>query len=220
MSFPLLLAALAIGLPGTLSPGLGRARASALAALAIAALGYLGIEADVAGNAETALLLFETLAVALLLSEAADRPAVQLLAGILLAGAAATKVEGLPFVVAAAGLFLLARPEVSRPMWPATARLLVPAAVFLSVWFAFGASRGIFFGYSGYGRFLDVYPDHFPVVLAAVGRSLASTGHALPWLVPLACLLAALVLRAEPRPGNKAEIVANLQWSLGRPVDA
>src|SRR5688572_32817836 len=37
----------------------------------------------------------------------------------------------------------------------------------------------------------------------------------------LACLLAALALQAAApgRPGQ-AEIVANLQWTLGRPVDA
>jgi hypothetical protein len=194
LTFPLLLAALAIGLPGALDGRLGRSRAAAVASLAVAAIAYLGIEADVAGNAEMTLLLFETLAIALLLSETAASAPTQLLAGILLAGAAAAKVEGLPFAAAATALFVLARPEASRPFWPAAARLLLPAAAMLSAWFAFGASRRIFFGYSGYGRLLDLYPDHFRLVLSAVGRSLAATGHALPWLVPLACVLLALPL--------------------------
>jgi len=194
LTFPLLLGGLAIGLPGALGRATGSARSAALSALTVGALGYLGIEANVAGNAEMPLLLFETLAVALLLSDAAGSGAIQWLAGVLLAGATATKVEGLPFVIAAAGLFLLFRPAASRPIGPAAARLLLPAAVSLSAWFGFGASRGIFFGYSGYGRFLDIYPDHLPAVLSAIGRALTDTGHALPWLVPFAGLFAALPL--------------------------
>jgi hypothetical protein len=194
LTFPLLLGVLAIGLPGALARSLGRARAAAIAALTVAALAYLGVEADVAGNGEMTLLFFETLAVALLLSDDAARGSTQLLAGVLLAGAAASKVEGLPFVVSAAALFFLARPAASRPFWPVAARLLLPSIAMLATWFAFGASRRIFFGYSGYGRFLDLYPDHLPTVLSAVGRALWTTGHALPWLVPLACVLAALPL--------------------------
>ena len=194
LTFPLLLAALALGLPGTLSGRLGRGGAAAIAALTVCAMAYLGIEADVAGNGEMTLLFFETLAVALLLSDSAGDRATQLLAGLFLAGAAAAKVEGLVFAVTAAGLFLVARPEAARPVFAAAARLLLPAAAMLSAWFAFGASRRIFFGYSGYGRFLDLHPDHLGAVLSALGRSLAGTGHALPWLVPLACVLVALPL--------------------------
>jgi hypothetical protein len=194
LTFPLLLAALALGLPGTLSGRLGRGRAAAIAALTVSALAYLGIEADVAGNGEMPLLLFETLAVALLLSDAADERATQILAGLFLAGAAAAKVEGLVFAIAAAALFLAVRPRTGSPILPAAARLTLPAGAMLSAWYAFGASRRIFFGYSGYGSFLDLYPDHLRAVLSAVGRSLAATGHALPWLVPLGCVLLALPL--------------------------
>jgi hypothetical protein len=194
LTFPVLLAALALGLPGTLSGRLGRARAAAIAALTVSAIACLGIEADVAGNGEMTLLLFETLAVALLLSDSADEGATQLLAGLFLAGAAAAKVEGLPFAIAAAALFLFTRPRAGRALAPAAARLILPAAAMLSAWFAFGATRRIFFGYSGYGRFLDLHPDHLAVVLSALGRSMAATGRALPWLVPLACVLLALPL--------------------------
>ncbi len=194
LTFPLLLAALAIGLPGVLASELPRARAAALAALTVAAVGYLGIEADIGGNGDMPLLLFETLAVALLLSDSASEGPMQLLAGLLLSGAAAAKVEGLPFALSAAVLFLLARPDASRPAWKTAVRLLLPTALTLSAWFAFGASRGIFFGYSGYGRFLDLHADHLPIVLSAIARTLWSAGHALPWLVPLACLLVALPL--------------------------
>ena len=191
LTFPLLLGALALGLPGTLSGRLGSARAAAVSALTVSAIAYLGMEADIAGNGEMTLLLFETLAIALLLSDEAAEAPTQLLAGILLAGAAAAKVEGLPFVAAAAVLFFASRASARKEPGPAAARLILPPAAMLAAWFAFGATRRIFFGYSGYGRFLDLHPDHLGVVLSAVGRSLAGTGHALPWLVPLACLLLA-----------------------------
>ena len=194
LTFPLLLGALAIGLPGMLSDGPGRARAAAIAALTISAIAYLGIEADIAGNGEMPLLLFETLAIALLLSDSASDGPTQLLAGIFLAGAASAKVEGLPFAISAAGLFFAARPSAARPFGPTAARLLFPMVAMLAAWFAFGATRRIFFGYSGYGRFLDLYPDHLRAVLSAVSRSLWTTGHTLPWLVPLVCVLLALPL--------------------------
>ena len=194
LTFPVLLGALAAGLPGTLSGRLGKARAAAISALTVSAIALLGIEADVAGNAEMTLLLFEALTIALLLSEEAAESSTQLLAGILIAGAAAAKVEGLPFAVTAIVLFFAIQPSARRDFGPAAARLFLPGAAMLAAWFAFGATRRIFFGYSGYGRFLDLHPDHIGVVFSAVGRSLASTGHALPWLVPLACLLLALPL--------------------------
>jgi hypothetical protein len=210
LTFPLLLAALAIGLPGTLSGWLGPRRSAAIAALTVAALAYLGTEADIAGNGDMPLLLFEALAAALLLSGSGAEGPAQLLAGLLLSGAAAAKVEGLPFVLSAVALFLLTRPEASRPLWKTAARLLLPTVVALSAWFAFGATRRLFFGYSEYGRFLDLHPDHFPVVVAAIARALWSAGHGLPWLVPLACLLAALPLsrRAWLPLGTAAALTA------------
>ena len=194
LTFPALLAALALGLPGTLPRGIGRARAAAVAALAVAAIAYAGIEADIGGNGEMPLLLFETLAMALLLSpEASERPT-QLLAGLLLAGAAVTKVEGLPFAVAAAVLAVLARPDPLRGAGRALATLLGPAAAALAVWFAFGASRHLFVGYAESGRFLDLYPARLAAVVKTVLFNLLAAGHGLPWIVPLACLVACLPL--------------------------
>jgi hypothetical protein len=194
LTFPLLLAALALGLPGALTPRIGPTRAAALSALAVAAVALLGVEADIGGNGEMPLLVFETLAIALLLSDAAGEAPTQLLAGILFAGAAATKVEGLPFVAASIVLFFVLRSERVRPLGPALARLVLPPAVMLAAWFAYGASRGLFYGYSGYGRFLDLYPDHLPIVLSAVARSLGVTAWGLPWLIPLAVLAVAFPL--------------------------
>ena len=191
LTFPVLLAALALGLPGILRASLGRTAAAVTSTLVVAALGLIGMEADIGGNGEMPLLAFETLTMALLLSPAATRGPTALLAGILLAGAASTKVEALPFVLAAAVLFAVLRREPEgRSASRTLALLLAPALLSLAAWFAFGASRGLFRGYSGQGRFLDLHPDHFPIVVTAIARTLAGTAWGLPWLVPLACAAA------------------------------
>jgi len=189
MTFPLLLAALAAGLPGVLGTLLPRTAAAAWSALAIAAVAYAGMEADVGGNGEMPLLLFETLAVALLASPLARGGAVQLLAGVLLAGAATAKVEGFPFAVAAAGLFVALGAARGRRS-AAGLRLALPTAICLGGWFAFGATRRLFFGYAGEGRFLDLHAARLASVARMIGGSLFATGHGLPWLAPLAALLA------------------------------
>ena len=192
LTFPLLLAALALGLPGILRVSLGRTAAAVTSALVVAAIGLIGMEADIGGNGDMPLLAFQTLAMALLLSPAATRGATTLLAGLLLAGAASTKVEALPFVLAAAILFAILRREPGRrPAWKTLALLLGPTVLSLAAWFAFGATRGLFRGYSEHGTFLDLHPDHFPVVVKAIARTLAGTAWGLPWLIPLACAAAA-----------------------------
>ena len=189
--FPLLLAAHALSLPGVLRAGVSRAASASGSALIVCAIAYFGIEADIGGNGEMPLLFFETLAAALLISPVTSSPGGQLLAGLLLAGAACAKVEGLPVVLCAIALFLWARREDARPFWACVLRLLGPAAVCLGAWFAFGASRHLFRGYAGEGRFLDFHPEHAGVVVRSIAAALASTGHGLPYLVPLLCLLAA-----------------------------
>jgi len=194
LTFPLLLGALAVGLPGILRTRVERRAAAALSALAIAAIACAGIEADVAGNAEMPLLLFETMAIALLVSPHARQPSIQLVAGILLAGVATAKVEGLPFVLATAALFLLLRPD-ARPIGAVSARLLLPAVACLGIWFLFGATRHLFTGYAGEGKFLDLYPGRLAAVVRSIGAALAATGYGLPWLVPLAVLVVSGRLR-------------------------
>jgi hypothetical protein len=195
LTFPLLLGALAVGLPGLLRRSAAGAAGAATSALVVAALAYLGMEADIGGNGEMPLLFFETLAVALLLSPEASGAPGQVLAGLLLAAAATTKVEGLPFTLAAAGLFPLVRPGAARPWWKSAMRLLAPTALALGAWFAFGASRRIFYGYTESGQFFDLHPDHWKIVLRSMWSALAGAGHGLPYLVPLLCLLAVGRLR-------------------------
>ena len=187
--FPLLLAALALGLPGVLRTGWSRAASAPIATLIVCALAYLGMEADIGGNGEMPLLFFETMAVAVLMSPAGAGAAGQLLAGLFLAGVATTKVEGLPLALAAAVLFLLVRRGQARPAWRAAIRLGLPAVLALGAWFAFGGSRHLFVGYSGEGALLDLHLEHWKTVLRSIAFALAETGHGLPYLIPLLCLL-------------------------------
>ena len=211
LTFPILLAALAVGLPGILRASLGRRGAAVTSALIVAAIGLIGMEADIGGNGDMPLLAFETLAMALLLSPAAARRPTVLLDGLLLAGAASTKVEALPFVLAAAVLFaVLRRDPGRRPAWKVITLLLAPTVLSLAAWFVFGATRGLFRGYSEHGTFLDLHPDHFPVVVEAIARALAGTAWGLPWLIPLACAAAAArqITRREWLPLGVAATVA------------
>ena len=190
LTFPLLLAALGLTLPGALRLGAPRRIAWAASALVVSALGFLGNELVVAGNADPWLWIFEALAMALLVSLAARSSAVQLLAGLLLAGAVTAKVEGLLFALAAIALFLLLRRKEIR-IGRAIAFLLLPGAVSLGAWFWFEASRHVFFGYEQYGRFLEIHWNRLPLVLSGIGRALWSAGWALPYLLPLAALFLA-----------------------------
>lgn len=186
LTFPLLLAATAIGITGILRSEVGGAPAAVGSALATSSLALVCIHASVAGNAEPFLLFFEILAVALLLTPAAATTAGWFLAGLLLAGAATAKVEGLPFVLAAAVLFVLADHERSRPVARTLLFLLGPAAVTLGSWFAFGQFSALFRGYRGYGEVLAIRWDRLPEIAAATGAALGKVAYALPWLVPLA----------------------------------
>ena len=70
----------------------------------------------------------------------ASAPSLQALAGVLLGGAAASKVEGLPFVLTAIAAFLLWGPK-SGSTWRTAMRLGGPTLVIIGSWFLFGASR-------------------------------------------------------------------------------
>jgi hypothetical protein len=186
----LLIAVLALSLPGALRLNAPRRIAWAASALAISALGLLGSELGVAGNADPWLWTFEALAAAILIGPAARSRAGQLLAGLLLAGAVTSKVEGLLFALAVVTLFLaLGRREVR--IGSAAAFLVIPGAVSLGTWFLFEATRRVYYGYEQYGRFLDVHWDRLPLVLSGIGHALWSAGWALPYLLPLAALLLA-----------------------------
>ncbi len=186
LTFPLVLAATAIGLAGVLKTGSGASPAAATTALATSALALVGIDAMVAGNADSFLLFYELLALALLLAPISATTGGKLLAGLLLAGAATSKVEGLPFVLATAVLFVVIDREHSRPVARTLLLLLGPATVALGAWLAFGELRHLFRGYRGYGEVLAVRWGNFPSIAQGIGVALSKVGYALPWLVPLA----------------------------------
>ena len=191
LTFPLFLGALALALPGLLRRAASPRAAWACAATIVSAYGFLGSHLRVAGNGEPFLWLFETLAMAILVGPFASEPGGQLLAGLLLAGAAAAKIEGLPFAVAAIALFLLVagRAAIRRPV---TLLLLVlPTLLTLGVWFAFGAARHLFVTYESYGSVFVSHWSRLPAVLAGIGREIWSGAFALPYLAPLAALLLA-----------------------------
>jgi hypothetical protein len=189
LTFPLLLAATAIALTGILRTGAPPPAAAATTALTVSAIALLGIHASVAGNAEPFLLFFEILGLALLLTPIARSTGGKLAAGLLFAGATASKVEGLVFVLAVGVLFLTIERNASRPPWRTLLLLFVPTALALGTWFLFGASRRLFWGYVGYGGLLRINLESLPSILKAVGFSLRKAGYALPWLVPLAVFL-------------------------------
>jgi hypothetical protein len=188
-TFPLLLAVTAIGLAGILRTASTPSRASSTAALATSAIALIGIHASVAGNAEPFLLNFEVLGLALLMTPIARSTGGKLLAGLLFAGAATSKVEGLVFVLAAGVLFTLIERNSARPRGRTILLLFAPTVVALGTWFAFGAVRRLFAGYHGYGSVLNVRLGSLPTIVSDVGVALWKAGYALPWLVPLAVLL-------------------------------
>jgi hypothetical protein len=188
-TFPLLLAATAVGLAGVLRTEATRPRAAVTSALATCAIALIGIRASVAGNAEPFLLFFEVLGLAVLMTPIARSTAGKLLAGLLFAGAATSKVEGFVFILAACILFALIERGASRPLGRSMLLLLAPTAVVLGTWFLFGMSRHLFSGYRGYGSLLEVRLGSLATIVSDVGVALWKTGDALPWIVPLVVLL-------------------------------
>jgi hypothetical protein len=154
------------------------------------------------------LLLFETLAMALLVGPAADDTAGRLLAGLLLAGAASSKLEGLPYALAAAFLLLAVEGRRRAPAGKTLLLLLGPTAAALGLWFAYGASRKLFYGYKGMGRYFDLHFDHTARVLTGIARSLWSVDFALPYLIPL------LVFLLSPRKAARAAIPMGVAAAL------
>jgi hypothetical protein len=191
-TFPLLLAALAVALPSILRTSAPRRDALVAAAFITASFALAGDALDMAGNADMALLFFEVLAAALLLRRGEEDAPAELMAGLLFAGAAAAKVEGLPFVIAAGGLLLLARRRPPRRLLRTAARTLLPTVLALGVWFAYGRRYFLFRGYETYGPTFDVHLSRLGLVLGEILRSFWHTGAALPWLVPLVALAATL----------------------------
>jgi hypothetical protein len=188
LTFPILLLALAAALPAAFE--LRRFPRTSLpwCALAVAVLASAGAKLQVAGNGDMALLFFEATSLALLLGPARLDPAMQFLAGLLFAGAATAKVEGLLFTIAAGALFLAANRRNVRVL-PAAIRLWSPPALSLGLWFLYGAERHVFSGYRGFGPVFQIFWERLGSVLGAIGNALGDVHQALPFTLPLAVFL-------------------------------
>jgi hypothetical protein len=182
--FPVLLAATGIAVAAILASEKSRTCVSPYAGLMTCALGVVGIQAMVAGVAEMPLLFFEMLAVSLLILAKPPTSGLLLLAGLCLAGAAGTKVEGLPFALAVSLLFAFVIHARGRRVH-ALAFLLIPTLITLGTWFLFGAKNGLFWFYRGYGSLLAVRWGDLPLVAAEILRSIGKVSYGLPFLLPL-----------------------------------
>lgn len=186
--FPVLLAFTAASMGSILASDGSRDLAWLSAALTTCCLSLIGIEAAIGGVGEMPLLVFEMLAISLLVLDPPIGEGRLLLAGLCLAGAAGTKVEGLPFSLAASGLFLII---VNAPLrrWRAFFFLLTPTIVTLGTWFLFGGRNGLFWFYKGYGPLLPVQWERIPHVAEETLYSIAKIGYGLPFLLPLLLFL-------------------------------
>jgi Dolichyl-phosphate-mannose-protein mannosyltransferase len=158
---------------------LGDARAALSGGFLGALMGFGFIASSVAGNAEPALILFETLALAILVFGDRSRRD-DLAASIALAGCALAKFEGAVFVLAAVGasvIFEREKPDRGK----ALPRLLVLPALALGSWLAFCARHGLLDNYKGglHGTFTLV---NLSKVAAGVAKSASYGVGFLPWI--------------------------------------
>jgi hypothetical protein len=183
--FPILLALTGVAAGGIMSLRLDdEARASGRAFL-VATLGAIGIASTFGGIAEMPLLFFEVSGLALLLF--GGTAPYQLLAGLCLAGATATKVEGAVVAFAAALAFAFLS-EGRGTRVSALLRAGLPSALILATWLAFGNHTGLFHAYAGYGPLWEIYWSRIGGVMESIVRS-ASGFHLPGFLLPVLLLV-------------------------------
>jgi hypothetical protein len=152
----------------------------------VAVIAVIGIASAFGGIAEMPLLAFELSAVALLMF-GSGAPC-QLLAGLCLAGAAATKVEGTAVAFSAVLAYAVLgarRGERYRVLL----RTGLPPTIFLATWLLFGNRANLFRTYSGYGPLLEIHWAHLPGVMAGIERAVSGSS-ALAFLLPASLLFA------------------------------
>jgi hypothetical protein len=145
-----------------------------------------------AGCAEPLLLLYETLAIAALTF--VDDPRAQTFyAGLGLAGAAFTKLEGSTFVVAVFLAILLARRKD-----PSSARravmAVIPAVILVGAWMTFVFRNDLLYMYGG--ARMPMYFEALPIVLRTLAKVAKLDLYWLPWLVPIVLIALGNVRRA------------------------
>lgn len=175
LTMPLFLSLTGCAFLGFAEPLCGRRRAATLTAVLVAMLGLVMIAVPVAGNAEPLLLYFETVSlVALLFRPTGERGF--LAAGVGLAGAAMTKIEGCIFAV----LVICAHLVFGRDRsFRALASLVTPPLIMVGGWFAFCHAHGI----SGRYELPTASSVRFlPLIVGEMGRQASFGVGYVPWI--------------------------------------
>lgn len=185
---------------------LGDRSATLVSAFWMAALSASLVSSYSGANAEAPLLLYETTAGMLLLTER-PHPGVgrRCLAGLFLAGAVLTKVEGTmgaSLLVLGTVLRDLVVAE-RRPRWGETAGLVIPPLSVGLLWWSYLRHFGIPSNYSAKGRLTEIHWGRFGEVVGPLIESLSAGTWWLGWILPLLLILAAARRRcyADALPG-------------------
>jgi len=145
-----------------------------------------------AGCAEPLLLLYETIAIAALTF--VDDPRAQTFyAGLGLAGAAFTKLEGSTFVIAVfLAVVLVKRKDPGNARRAVIA--VIPAVILVGAWMTFVFRNDLLYMYGG--ARMPMYFEALPIVLRALAKVAKLDLYWLPWLVPLVLIALGNVRRA------------------------
>ncbi len=165
-----------------------------VAAFWMAALSASLVTSFSGANAEAPLLLYETTAGMLLLTERPN-PGVgrRFLAGLFLAGAVLTKIEG----TVGSGLLILGTVlrdlvvENRRPLRREMAGLVIPPLVAGLLWWSYLRHFGIPSNYSAKGRLAEVHWGRLGELVGPLIESLGAGTWWLAWIVPILMILAA-----------------------------
>ena len=197
LTAPLFLALALAAFWGCARDALGDGRAARWSALLGAMMGFGFLASEVAGNAEPALLFFETLSLAVLVFRE-PTPRTDFAASIALAGCALTKFEGSVFVLAAVAGFVVFEKRGSHRVASALRRISLPA-VSLATWIAFCARHGLLDNYRGgiHGAFTLV---NLSRILPALFRSASYGAGYLPWIVLIGIAVARRPARRSLAP--------------------
>ncbi len=195
---------------------LGAAEAMAFTAIYASLFGFLLCESLTAGNADPALLFFETLALSLLIF-AREEPGAFLLAGVALAGASWLKLEGMAFSWALiVGSALAIRPMSARRL----AALSAPPLAAFGTWLAFCRSQGLI-DTLGADKTLVLTAERFAVIARGMLSAASLHSFYVPWVVVLFLLVLRRTARAEAFAILVAALVAAFDCSiyLTSPID-
>jgi hypothetical protein len=182
LTLPLFLGMAAISFFGFARPVLGLRSAAECTALLVALVGFVMIGTLMAGNADPLLAYFEILALSAL-TLGSSKAGADVAAGLGLAGAVLTKVEGTVFAALLVSSFLLFGEGRSR--WRRAVGIGTPAAAALTAWMAFCRKNGLASLYS-LSSHRPATMTHLSTVVSGVLREGSYGAAYTPWLVVVA----------------------------------